>query len=132
MSAAVKNIISRLAKMKALAVEGVGGEREVASRLIEKVAAKYGIDLAALDGMDEVESSHPLDIPRGWKLDLFRQLMALMRLEKYGSVKVLDHCYVRPVFRIRKKRSPLAIGIRCCRGFIPIRACAGWAMTITW
>ena len=82
-------IMSRLAKMKALADGGVGGERENAARLLEDVARRYGVDLSALNG-EELEKRHDYDIKRGWRLDLFRQLVCLARLEIYGSLDV-DH-----------------------------------------
>lgn len=97
-----ERIISRLAKMKALADGGVGGERENAARLLEEVAAKYGISLD--DIVPEKESLHPIDIPRGWKLDLVNQLLALMRLEKYGSTTALNHCCIIGEYKLRKGR----------------------------
>ncbi len=104
MNATSKTIIDRLVKMKSLASDGVGGERETASRLLAKIAAKYHIDLDAIDDAEEEESLHPLDIPRGWKLDLFIQLMALMRLEKYGTQKAIGHCTVIRNYKLRKGR----------------------------
>ena len=82
-------IMDRLAKMKALADGGVGGERENAARLLEEVARKYGVDLSALDGA-EVEKRHDFKIANGWRRDLFVQLVLLLRLERYGSLDV-DH-----------------------------------------
>lgn len=82
-------IMDRLAKMKALADGGVGGERENAARLMEEVARRYGVDLSALDEAEQ-EKKHDYDIRRGWRLDLFRQLVCLARLEVYGSLDA-DH-----------------------------------------
>ncbi|MBQ7251462.1 MAG: hypothetical protein IJS32_02545 [Kiritimatiellae bacterium] len=101
-----EKIISRLSKMKALADGGVGGERENAARLLEEVAAKYGIELD--DIVPDEETLHPIDIPRGWKLDRVNQLLALMRLEKYGSTKVLDHCCIVYHHKLRKGRFHVA------------------------
>lgn len=104
MNATTKTIIDRLAKMKSLASDGVGGERENAARLMEQIAAKYGIDIDDIDDAEEEETLHPLDVPRGWKLDLVCQLLALMRLEKYGTVKTIDHCCVKVNLRFLKGR----------------------------
>lgn len=82
-------IMDRLAKMKALADGGVGGERENAARLLEEVSRRYGVDLSALDGV-EVEKRHDFKIANGWRKDLFIQLVSLARLERYGSLDV-DH-----------------------------------------
>ena len=82
-------IMDRLAKMKALADGGVGGERENAARLLEEVARRYGVDLSSLDDV-EVEKRHEFDFKRGWRMDLFRQLVSLARVEQYGSLEV-DH-----------------------------------------
>ena len=88
-----EKIMARLAKMKALAVQGVGGERENAARLLDGIAAKYGIDLDRIG--NEEESLHRLDIKQGWELDLACQLFALMRIDRYGSLKAGEgHCCV--------------------------------------
>lgn len=123
MSATVQAIIERLAKMKALSISGVGGERENAARLMETVAAKYGIDLDDIDTAEEEESLHPLDIPRGWKLDLVRQLLILMRLDKYGSKKA-DRCYIVCRRKFRKGRWRIvARFVRCTNSdFIELQA----------
>ena len=90
MTAAEKaRIMERLGKMKALADGGVGGERENAARLLEEVAAKYGVNLSALDGA-ELEKRHDFEIRKAWQLDLIRQLVSIARLEEYGSLEV-DH-----------------------------------------
>lgn len=81
--------MDRLAKMKALADGGVGGERENAARLLGEVARRYGVDLSALDAA-AVEKRHDFDFKNGWRMDLFRQLVCLARLEEYGSLEV-DH-----------------------------------------
>lgn len=81
-------IMDRLAKMKALADGGVGGERENAARLLEEVARKYGVDLLRTDA-PEMELPHDFSFG-GWKLDLLRQLVSIARLELYGSLEV-DH-----------------------------------------
>ena len=85
------DIIARLMKMKALAERGVGGERAAAEKLLNEVAEKYGIDLNDLD--HEAEEDHSLSLGSGWKLSLFCQLAALMRLEQYGDAHV-RHCLV--------------------------------------
>ena len=103
MNPTTQAIIARLAKMKALAIGGVDGEREAAARLIEKVALRHGIDLDTIDGQDEEETLHFLDTPRGWKLALVRQLLALMLLEKYGSVNA-DHFQIVLRAKLRKGR----------------------------
>lgn len=85
------DIIARLMKMKALAARGVGGERAAAESLMSAIAEKYGIDLDNLER--ETESEYPLLIGSGWRLSLFCQIAALMRLEQYGDNKA-EHCVV--------------------------------------
>ena len=88
-----EKIMARLAKMKALADGGVGGERENAARLLDGIAAKYGIDLDRIGS--EEESVHRLDVTKGWKLDLVCQIFAMMRVEQYGSLKAGEgHCSI--------------------------------------
>lgn len=85
------DIIARLMKMKALADRGVGGERAAAEKLLAEVAEKYGIDLNDLG--HEAEEDHPLSLGSGWRLSLFCQLAAMMRLEQYGDAHA-KHCLV--------------------------------------
>ena len=98
-----EKIMARLAKMKALADGGTGGERENAARLLEEVAAKYGIDLDRIGS--ETEKDHPLDgFKEGWRLDLVCQLLALMRIEKYGNPEGgRGHCCVF-IHRVRDRK----------------------------
>lgn len=109
MSAADRErILQRLAKMKALAAGGVGGERENAARLLDRIAAKYRIDL---DGIgSEEERDHVLaDLTAGWKLDLASQLLALMRIEKYGHPPAGEgHCCLMA----HRTRNPVLPGDR--------------------
>lgn len=117
-------IVDRLAKIKSLARDGVGGERENAARLLETIAAKYGIDIDGIDTLEEEESIHPLDVPRGWKLNLIFQLLALMRLEKYGSPNYNGHCCVAHNYKLRKGRLHLiSRSVKCTAGqFIELQA----------
>lgn len=94
------DILARLAKMKALAERGESGERDNAARLMESVAAKYGIDLDAVGA--EAESDHPVTFS-GWKKSLAVQLLGLMRIEQYGD-RNADHCYMASIGRGAKKR----------------------------
>lgn len=83
-----KEILERLAKLKALAEGGVGGERENAARLLEEIAARYGVPLESLDDEAEnAESDHEVEFSRGWKANLLAQILGLMRFEQYGDVK---------------------------------------------
>lgn len=86
-----EKIIARLAKIKALAKDGVGGERDAAAKLLEAVATKYGIDLDRIE--EGKERLFPIEFKRGWRLDLIVQLFGIMRLEQYGDLKA-DHCRV--------------------------------------
>lgn len=99
------DIIARLMKMKALAERGESGERDNAARLMESVAAKYGIDLDAVGA--EAESDHPVAFS-GWKKNLAVQLLCLMRIEQYGD-KNANHCFMYSVGRGEKKR----YGVTC-------------------
>lgn len=100
-----ENILARLAKMKALAERGAAGERDNAARLMESVAAKYGIDLDAIGA--EAESDHPVTFS-GWKRKLAVQLLCLMRIEQYGD-RNANHCFMFSVGRGAKKR----YGVTC-------------------
>ena len=73
----------RLAKMKALADCGTGGERTAADRLIHKICAKYGISIDDID--TEIEREHTVEITQAWKRQIFLQLLGLMRIEQYGD-----------------------------------------------
>ena len=79
----IEQIKERLAKMKALAERGDGGERDAAERLLRQIAAKHGI---SLDGIgSEVEREHVVDIRKSWQRQIFLQLLGLMRIEQYGD-----------------------------------------------
>ncbi len=99
------DILARLAKMKALAERGESGERDNAARLMESVAARYGIDLDAVGA--EAESDHPVAFS-GWKRKLAAQILGLMRIEQYGDPNA-DHCFMFSVGRGAKKRH----GVTC-------------------
>lgn len=85
-------IMGRLGKLKALAEGGVGGERENAARLLEEIAAKYGVDLDRLEESG-VEREHRIEAKRGWRLELIVQLADVIRFEQYGDRKA-DHFHV--------------------------------------
>jgi hypothetical protein len=86
-----EKIMARLAKMKALAERGVGGESINAAHLMEAVAAKYGIDLDSIEA--DAESMHRIEELTGWKMDLMQQLAGLMRIERYGSLNA-ERCAI--------------------------------------
>ena len=73
----------RLAKMKALADCGTGGERTAADRLIHKICAKYGISIDDID--TEIEREHTVEVSNSWQWQIFLQLLGLMRIEQYGD-----------------------------------------------
>ena len=83
----IEEIKSRLMKMKALANAGVGGERANAEKLLEELAAKYGIDLGDLDGEEVVE--YKFNFSSTWQRKLFSQLVGLMRQEKKNRGEAL-------------------------------------------
>ena len=87
-----ERILARLAKLKALADGGVGGERENAARLLEEVAARHGVDLGCLEE-SEKEREHPVEFKRGWRFDLLCQLCGVLRVEQYGDPRA-NHCMV--------------------------------------
>ena len=79
----LEQIKERLAKMKALAERGVGGERDAAERLLREIAAKHGISLDDIGS--EVEREHVVNIQYSWQRMIFIQLLGLMRLDQYGD-----------------------------------------------
>lgn len=79
----LEQIKERLAKMKALAERGVGGERDAAERLLRDIAAKHGISLDDIGS--EVEREHIVNIQYSWQRQIFLQLLGLMRIEQYGD-----------------------------------------------
>lgn len=79
----LERIKERLAKMKALAERGDGGERDAAERLLRQIAAKHGISLDDIES--EVEREHIVDIKKSWQRQIFVQLLGLMRIEQYGD-----------------------------------------------
>ena len=79
----LEQIKERLAKMKALAERGVGGERDAAERLLREIAAKHGISLDDIGS--EVEREHIVNIQTPWQRLIFIQLLGLMRLDQYGD-----------------------------------------------
>ena len=79
----LEDLKEKLVKMKSLAERGEGGERETANRLIEELAAKYGISLDFLG--NETKRHYEIRFSAVWQRRLFGQLMGLLRLEKYGS-----------------------------------------------
>ena len=87
-----ENILARLAKMKALAERGAAGERDNAARLMESVAAKYGIDLDAVGA--EAESDHPVAFS-GWKRKLAGQLLDAHRAVRRPERQPLLHVFRR-------------------------------------
>ena len=87
---AIDKIKNKLRKLKALADRGVGGEADNAQRLLAEVAEKYGIILDEFDLEAEEKIRFEVKLPKNWQRDIFRQLVALMRLEKCGDVHNLE------------------------------------------
>lgn len=79
----LEQIKERLAKMKALAERGVGGERDSAERLLREISVKYGIDLDVISS--DVEREHIVNIQKPWQRQIFIQILGLMRIEQYGD-----------------------------------------------
>lgn len=82
---AIDKIKNKLRKLKALADRGVDGEADNAQRLLAEVAQKYGIILDELDLEAEEQIRFTVKLPKQWQSDIFRQLVALMRMEKCGD-----------------------------------------------
>lgn len=81
-------IKSRLMKMKALANAGVGGECANAEKLLEELAAKYGINLDEFEDGEEVVE-YKFEFSSTWQRKLFSQLVGLLRQEKAKRGEVL-------------------------------------------
>ena len=79
----IEELKARLRKMKALADRGEGGERDVAERMIEEIAARYGLLLDFLDA--ETERRFYIKFTAGWQRGIFIQLLGLMRIDRYGD-----------------------------------------------
>lgn len=82
---AIDKIKNKLRKLKALADRGIDGEADTAQRLLVEVAEKYGIILDELDLEAEEQIRFEIKLPKKWQSAIFRQLVGLMRLEKYGD-----------------------------------------------
>lgn len=87
---AIEKIKNKLRKLKALADRGVDGEADNAQRLLAEVAQKYGIILDELDLEAEERIRFEVKLPKKWQRDIFRQLVALMRMEKCGDAYNID------------------------------------------
>lgn len=90
---AIDKIKNKLRKLKALADRGVDGEADNAQRLLAEVAEKYGIILDEFDLEAEELIRFEVKLPKKWQRDIFRQLVALMRMEKCGdpyNIEVLE------------------------------------------
>lgn len=87
---AIDKIKNKLRKLKALADRGVDGEADTAQRLLAKVAEKYGIILDELDLESEEKIRFEVKLPKEWQRDIFRQIVALMRMEKCGDLYNLE------------------------------------------
>jgi hypothetical protein len=81
---AIDKIKNKLRKLKALADRGIDGEADTAQRLLAEVAKKYGIILDELDLEAEEQIRFEIKFTKEWQIAIFRQLVGLMRLEKYG------------------------------------------------
>lgn len=103
-------ILSRLRKLKALAEKGTEGERDSADALLQAIAAEHGIDLDSLAD-DEAEVDWTLPFKDGWRLDLFTQLAALLRLDIYGT---LDVAKIQ-VWVAKQRRRTVRAYVRCTR-----------------
>ena len=79
----LEDIKAKLIKMKALAKSGEGGERENAERLINELAARYNISLDFLG--NETKRRYDIKFGTRWERALFSQLLALLRIDKYGN-----------------------------------------------
>jgi hypothetical protein len=100
---AIEKIKNRLRKLKALADRGIDGEADTAQRLLVEVAEKYGIILDEFDFETEEQIRFEIKLPKKWQRDIFRQIVALMRIEKCGdpyNIEVLKfYC-----FRVNPKK----------------------------
>lgn len=103
-------ILSRLRKLKVLAEKGTEGERDSADALLQAVAAEHGINLDDLADA-EAEVDWPLPFKAGWRLDLFTQLAALLRLDIYGTLDVEKI----QVWVTRQRRRTVRAYVRCTR-----------------
>ncbi len=79
----IDGLKERLAKMKALADSGIGGERTAADHLIREICAKYGLSIDDID--TEIEREHTVEVSNSWQWQIFVQLLGLMRIEQYGD-----------------------------------------------
>lgn len=90
---AIDKIKNKLRKLKALADRGIDGEADTAQRLLAEVAEKYGIILDELDLEAEEKIRFEVKLLKKWQRDIFRQVVALMRMEKCGdpyNIEVLE------------------------------------------
>ena len=82
---AIEKIKNKLRKLKALADRGIDGEADTAQRLLAEVAEKYRIILDEFDLETKEQIRFKIKLPKKWQRDIFRQIVALMRIEKCGD-----------------------------------------------
>ncbi len=84
-----ENIIERLLKIKALAEQGVGGERSAAERLLNSLMEQYGISLEDLDSdVAEFHLAYIGEQRSDWRL--FSQIAHKLHEGRPGEVRIAD------------------------------------------
>lgn len=92
----------KIKKLLQLAQRGIGGEREKARVLLEKLCRLYNINVEELD--EEKQVPHALVIPEDYNVSLLRQIVACRRtgtlseidvkkIKKAKDRKILDEVY---------------------------------------
>jgi hypothetical protein len=73
----------RLKKLYALAIRGVGGEKEQAQKLLEKLMQKYGVSLAELD--EEQIKDFDIEVHGEFERKLLRQVVYKITGDPYDA-----------------------------------------------
>ena len=68
----MKKELKRLKKIYALALDGVGGEKETAQLLLEKLMKKHGITLEEIKGLEKYTTSK--NVKNGYRVNLYCQV----------------------------------------------------------
>lgn len=110
-----ESIIERLLKIKALAEQGVGGERSAAERLLNSLMEQYGISLEDLDSnVVEYHFAYIGDEKNDWRL--FSQIAHKLHEGRPGKVMIGDlrgasasHRKVWPKVGLGPKNSNVAL-----------------------
>lgn len=101
----------RLKKLYALAIRGVGGEKEQAQKLLEKLMQKYGVSLAELD--EEQIKDFDIEVHGEFERKLLRQVVYKITGDPYDGASFAW----RDVNGATDQRSSVSVAASACLAF---------------